>query len=239
MLRLFFEWDWEGAERALRRAIELNPNDAHAYHHLANYLNAMGRFNDALPVRERAVALDPLNPRSRYVLARMYGRAGDYERAIPEYRRARQLDPVHPLALGLGPALPAGIAEIRLWQGRDAEAVEEFIKVAELREATKRELDEMRAAYANAGMPGFWRKWLEMDLRQSGGAPDPLRVALLWSLIGDTARTVHWLERAYDERNPGLIYIRRTYPTIEKLGSHPRVARIFREMKLPAPEKDR
>lgn len=236
ILRLFFEWDWEGAERALRRAIELNPNDAHAHHHLANYMNAMGRITDAVPVRERAVALDPLNARSRYVLARMYGRAGDYERAISEYRRARQLDPVHPLALGRGPALPAGIGEIRLWQGRDADAVEELIEVAELREATKRELDAMRAAYATSGMPGFWRKWLEMDLRQSRGAPDPLRVAILWSLIGDTARTVHWLERAYDERNPGLIYIRGTYPTIEELRSHPRVARIFREMKLPAPE---
>lgn len=114
--------------------------------------------------------------------------------------------------------------------------MEEFIKVAELREATKHELDGLRVGYTTSGMPGFWRKWLEMDLRQSGGAPDPLRVAILWSLIGDTARTVDWLERAYDERNPGLVGVRGN-PTIEKLRSHPRVARIFSEMKLPAPQE--
>jgi serine/threonine-protein kinase len=235
ILRLFFEWDWEGAEQALRRAIELNPNDAHAQHHLANYLNAMGRLTDAIPVRERAVALDPLNARSRYSLTAAYARVGDFERAAAEARRARQLDPVNPLGLGLGPRLPSGIAEVLLRQGREAEAVEEYLEVAKLREATTRELDAMRVAYATSGMTAFWREWLEMDLRQSGAAPDPLRLALLWSLIGDTARSVHWLGRAYDERNAGFVYSR-TYPTLEKLSSHPRVARIFREARLPAPE---
>ena len=238
ILRLFFEWDWAGAEQALRRAIELNPNDAHAQHHLANYLNAMGRLTDAIPVRERAVALDPLNPRSRYSLTTAYARVGDYERAALEARRARQLDPVNPLALGLGPRLPSGTAELLLWQGREAEAMEEYLEVAELREATKAELGAMRAAYATSGMSGFWREWLKMDLRQSGTTPDPLRLALLWSLIGDTARALHSLERAYEERNAGLIYVR-TYPALEKLSSHPRVERIVREMKLPAPEGSR
>jgi cytochrome c-type biogenesis protein CcmH/NrfG len=43
VVKLFFDWDWQGADRALRRAIQLNPSDAHAYHHLANYLIAVGR----------------------------------------------------------------------------------------------------------------------------------------------------------------------------------------------------
>jgi tetratricopeptide (TPR) repeat protein len=234
ILRLFFEWDWEGAEQALRRAVELNPSDAHAYHHLGNYLSAMGRFREAVRPRERAAALDPLNARTRYSLGRTYALAGDHDRAIAEYRRAQQLDPLHPLALGRGPQLPFGVAEVLLWQGRHAEAVEEYVKIATLRDATPSELDAMRRGFAASGMPGFWREWLDMDLRQSEGTPDPLRIALLWAMIGDTAQTVHWLERAYDKRNPGLTYLWRYSATIEKLGSHPRVARILREMKFPA-----
>jgi adenylate cyclase len=234
ILRLFFEWDWEGAEQALRRAVELNPSDAHAYHHLGNYLSAMGRFREAVRPRERAAALDPLNARTRYSLGRTYALAGDHDRAIAEYRRAQQLDPLHPLALGRGPQLPFGVAEVLLGQGRHAEAVEEYVKIATLRDATPSELDAMRRAFAASGMPGFWREWLDMDLRQSEGTPDPLRIALLWAMIGDTAQTVHWLERAYDKRNPGLTYLRGYSATIEKLRSHPRVARILREMNFPA-----
>jgi tetratricopeptide (TPR) repeat protein len=234
IMRLFFEWDWDAAEQALRRAIDLNPNDPHAYHHLANYLHAVGRLEEAVAARERAVELDPLSARTRFTLGADYSRAGDLPRAIAEYRRAQQLDPVNPLALGLGPALPAGPARVYLWQGRYDEAVEEYVRIATLRGATASELDSMRSAFAASGMPGFWRKWLDMDLRQSGSTPDPLRIATLWALIGDTAQTFHWLERAYAARNPGLIYLR-SEPALENLRSHPRVARILSEMKLAAP----
>lgn len=232
ILRLFFEWDWQGAEQALRRAIELNPSDPHAHHHLANYLHGMGRYNDAATARERSVELDPLNARTRYTLASDYSLAGSHSRAIAEYRRAQQLDPVNPLALGLGPTLPARALRSYLLQGSYDEAVEEFVKLATLRGATPRELESMRRAYASSGMPGFWRSWLAMDLRQFGSSADPLRMANLWAMIGDTARTVQWLERAYAARNPGLIYLR-SEPAFETLRSLPRVARIISDMKFP------
>ena len=72
-----------------------------------------------------------------------------------------------------------------------------------------------------------------MDLRQTEGAPDPLRMAKLWALIGDTPRALDWLDRAYAERHPGLVFLRYD-PTFESLRAHPRVARILSEMKFPA-----
>jgi serine/threonine-protein kinase len=232
VLRLFFDWDWDGAERALRRAIELNPNDPHAYHHLANYLHSMGRYDEAVAARERAVELDPLNARTRITLGMDYFRAGDPDRAMAQHRRAFQLDPVNPLTLGFGPTLPRGIADGYLRQGRPEEAVEEFVKVATLRGASPNELHALRAAYLAAGMPGFWRSWLDLDLRQSGGSPNSLRLATLWALIGDTAQAFDWLDGAYRERNPGLIYLR-AEPAFEDLLAHPRVARILRDLKFP------
>jgi tetratricopeptide (TPR) repeat protein len=232
ILKLFFDWDWDGAEHALRRAIELNPNDPHAYHHLANCMHAMGRLEEAVAARSRSVELDPLNPRTRITLGSDYFVAGDHERAAAEYRRALQLDPVNPLTLGLGPSLPRGLADVYLAQGRNDEAVDEYVRIATLRAASTSELNAIRAAYATSGMPGFWRSWLDMDLRQSAGNPNPMRTAAIWAQMGDTAQIFHWLDRAWAERNPGLIYLG-FEPAFENVRAHPRVVRILSEMKLP------
>ena len=72
-----------------------------------------------------------------------------------------------------------------------------------------------------------------MDLRQTTGAsPDAVRMASLWTLIGDTAQAVDWLDRAYAERHPALIFLR-FLPSLEGLRTHPRFVRIASEMKLP------
>jgi len=61
---LFYDWDFEAAEAAFRRAIELNPNYAPAPHWLGISLYSRGRFAEASQAVERALALDP---RSTYV----------------------------------------------------------------------------------------------------------------------------------------------------------------------------
>lgn len=232
VLRLFFDWDWKGAEQALRRAIELNPNDAHAWHHLANYMRATGRFGEAIAARKRAVELDPLNARTVVLLGSDYRAIGDFERALTCYRRALKLEPAHTFALGSGPFLPQGDAEIFAAQGRFAEAAEEYMRIASLRGAKQGEVDALRAAYAASGMPGFWRRWIEMDLRQSEGAPDALRMAKLWTLAGDTGTAVQWLERAYSARHPALIYLRYDL-TLAPLRTNPRVVQMLTEMGFP------
>lgn len=232
ILKLFFDWDWRGAEAALRRAIELNPNDAHAWHHLANYHAAAGQIAEAATARERAVQLDPLNARSRIVLASDHMLAGDSERALAEARRAEQLDPSNPLLLGRGPSLPAGAPMVLRTQGRLDEAVEEYLRVASMRGATAAEIDAMRDAYEAAGITAFWREWLAMDVRQSGASPDPVRMAATHMLAGDSVQALDWLERAFDERNPGLIYLRRDI-AFTPLHPHPRFQRLAAAMNFP------
>ena len=55
------DWDWLGAERAFRRAIELNPSYPEPRIYYAHYLNIMGRSKEAAPEADRALELDPLN----------------------------------------------------------------------------------------------------------------------------------------------------------------------------------
>jgi len=56
-----YEWDWAGAERDFRRAIELNPSYATAHHWYALHLTWMNRMDDAFVEIERARELDPLS----------------------------------------------------------------------------------------------------------------------------------------------------------------------------------
>jgi hypothetical protein len=234
IVRLFWDWDWAGAERSLRRAVALNPNDAHAHHHLANYFNVMGNVEEAIAARSRSVELDPLNPRTVAVLAADYLRLGDHEHALELYRRAMKLDPAHPIQLGLGPSLPSGPARVYQAQGRDREAVEDYTRLAGLRGATPAEIDALRQAFERGGWPAFWRVWIEMDRRQFADRPDPLRMAMLLLLSGDTAQAMDSLDRAYEEHNPGLVFLGRGLPTsFDGMNAHPRVARVIAAMKLP------
>jgi adenylate cyclase len=232
MLKLFFDWDWTGAEQALRRAIQLNPNDAQAYHHLANCMRVMGRLDEAIAARSWAIELDPLNARTTLLLGNDYLFAGDPDRALVAYRRGLQLDPVNALALGTGPFPPTGVVQVFQMQRRDREAVDEYLRIATLRGATTAELDALRASYAKSGWSGFWRSWLAMTLRQSEGRPDAMQLAGLWALIGDTAQSLDWLDRAWRERHPGLVYLRFDV-RFESLRAHPRFARVVSGMKLP------
>ncbi|HEX7978071.1 MAG TPA: tetratricopeptide repeat protein [Gemmatimonadaceae bacterium] len=231
VLKLFFDWDWAGAEAALQRAVALNPNDAHAWHHLANYYAAMSRSREAAAARSRALQLDPLNARTLLVGATDLLLTGDTAVALDRARRGARLDPAHPLLLGVGPSQPAGVPFILMSQGRHDEAVEEYLRVAALRGATRQDVESIRSAYTSSGVAGFWRAWLAMDQRQSP-SPDPMRMASLHALSGDTAAALGWLERAYAERNPGLIYLLHD-SSFEPLRAQPRFVRIARAMKLP------
>jgi hypothetical protein len=145
----------------------------------------------------------------------------------------RRLDPSNALTLGLGPSLPIGPVRVYLAQGRNADAVDEMLRVAALRGATAAELAALRDGFAKSGIGGFWRSWLEMDLRQFGNDINPLRAAALSAAADDTAQALDWLDRAYADRIPGLVFVRWD-PVFAGVRSHPRYLRIIREMKFPS-----
>ena len=60
--KLYYDWDWLGAERLFQRALGLNPNYATAHHWYHECLTAMGRFDEQLAQVEKAKELDPLSP---------------------------------------------------------------------------------------------------------------------------------------------------------------------------------
>jgi serine/threonine-protein kinase len=232
IIHFFYEWDWTAAEREFRRATELNPDDPHAFHMLANWLRAMGRVEDAIAMRRRALELDPLNARTAITLARDYMVARQYDLAAEQYRHGIDIDSLNPLVLGIGPGLPSGLGEVYERQGQLEASVEEYLRVAARLGATADELAALRAAYPAGGMRGFWSRWLAFDERLSSGTPRALRTAAILARMGDVEGAVERLEHAYRERDPGLVYLA-AGPEWEAVREDPRVIAIIDRMRLP------
>jgi Flp pilus assembly protein TadD len=94
------DWDWPAAERELRRAIELNPNDENAHHQYSHLLMALGRIKEAREQSDIMVALDPLAPAAHNHMAFMAYMTGDLPGAEKEERKALALDPGYFTAYG-------------------------------------------------------------------------------------------------------------------------------------------
>jgi TolB-like protein/DNA-binding winged helix-turn-helix (wHTH) protein/Tfp pilus assembly protein PilF len=93
-----YDWDWSGAEKEFRRAIELNPNYATAHHWYSEFLTFQGRFDDALAESDQARKLDPLSLIIAADHAATLYFARRYDPAIAEFRAVQAIEPDFPRA---------------------------------------------------------------------------------------------------------------------------------------------
>ena len=231
MAYFYFEWDWPAAEREFQRAIALNPSDQHAHHMYANFLVAQGRLDEGIAERLRALELDPLSHRSGMLLGRDYFVAGRYDEAIEQYRRAMEIDSTSPLALGIGQEGSFGLADVYARQGRNDEALAEYLRTARLEGIPGDDLERFREGYAEAGLEGYWRRRLQYELREAGTNAEALRVAALLARVGDAEQTAQWIERAHADRAMALPFLG-VLPIYDSVRSHPRFVAVLEKMHL-------
>jgi adenylate cyclase len=88
------DWDWVGAEREYRTAVELNPGYATAHQWLSILLGAtLGRVQEGLAEAKTALELDPLSPAINLNIGSAYLVAGDFDLAEKQIRSALELEP--------------------------------------------------------------------------------------------------------------------------------------------------
>jgi len=190
------EWDWAGAGPAFRRAIEINPNypDVRAFY--SHYLHIMKRPREARAQMDSALALDPLNALFRGlngVDLWIEGRPAD---AVGEFRKA--LD-------GGNAALGMNVVQALVQLGRPEEALAELRK---LFAGDAEVLDGLSRGHAAGGFHGAMRRLAEISAaRPSAVSGGPFVVADWYALAGDRDRTLEWLTRVVDVRDPNAPYI--------------------------------
>jgi len=142
-----YDYDFGGAEREYKKAIQLNPNYATAHQLYGELLTCMGRQDEALAEFRQALEIDPLS----MIINRMYGEslfyARRYDEAEAQLKKTIELDPTFWTA-------HASLAYVYQVEGRFSESVEEFAKtheaIGDLESA-----DLIRQSYRAGGWKGF------------------------------------------------------------------------------------
>jgi serine/threonine-protein kinase len=222
---LWVDWDWAGAERHLRRAVELGPSYANAYLLYGVLLAAEGRDGEALARLRQARALDPFSRVVNYALAEGLYLGRHYDEAVAQARRAAEADsgfaPFHTLA--------TRVLEVR---GRFPEALESQARAAAADPARRLLLGSLRRGYAAHGSAGYWRADLDWSLAHRGEADvSATVVALFYGQLGQRDSAFAWLARAADEREGDLLFVNRD-AAFDPLREDPRFASLMRRIGL-------
>jgi eukaryotic-like serine/threonine-protein kinase len=222
-LRLYVDWDWEGAATSFRRALELNPNDAFARHGYGDYLCAMGRAEEGLAQVELGRKADPLNHAT--VMPALYHHllARRYEEAIVAAHAAEQLFP--------DSRAPRNAISLSHWfLGRRQEAMADWI--ADLRERDEEAANGVERALRASGVEvALGRLAGHYDGLGRAGRQGASNVAGWQALAGDVERAFEWLERAYEQRTSNLFLIR-TQPQFDGLRSDSRYRDLMSRLDL-------
>jgi tetratricopeptide (TPR) repeat protein len=228
-LKWVYYRDWSGADKAFRRAIELNPQVGAIHSHYSIYLTVMGRHDQAIAEGRRALELDPLSIRiHRNQSARFY-HARRYDEAVRQYSEALELDPNDA-------SVREELGDVYEQIGLHEEAMAEWEKAMTLAGD-----DELAAildrAYAKEGFAGavraVARKRLErLNERVKRGQYIPAALfARAYLLLDDKEQTFRWLEEARDERN-ALSLLINSDPFYDSLRADPPFATILKGMNL-------
>jgi TolB-like protein/Tfp pilus assembly protein PilF len=224
LIKMFYEWDWSGAQEEFTRAIEINPNYAIAHQRFGLYFNLVGRPDEAMRELELAVAMDPLSPQIYWSFAVAFFLTREYEQAIDEIKKTLEIDANYPPALYL-------LGRIYIELGRLAEAIAEFKKILGLNDAPMF-LAALGHAYALAGKQRDARKVLD-DLEEQSKQRyvSAYSKAAIHLALGDKNRAFACLEQAYEKRCEMITWLR-VDPAFDSIRTDLRFANLLRRVGL-------
>jgi TolB-like protein/Tfp pilus assembly protein PilF len=217
------EWDWEGAETAFRRAIELNPNHADVRAYYSHFLMIMRRQNEAMAQMKRALELDPLNTlfQALYGVVLLDG-ARRPDDAIEQFRSVLRTVPNHPIAL-------AGLVEAFYAKGM----YEETFEAAKSNWTARGQPEAVRAlerGYAEAGFTGAMNRLAEWKVaREERKGTSPV---FNYLAVGNYRQALDRLELAFEAHDPNMPYIG-LMGKFTGLHDEPRFQDLLRRMNFP------
>jgi serine/threonine protein kinase/tetratricopeptide (TPR) repeat protein len=250
VIKAQYDWDRSGARRELSRAVALNPNYATAHQWLGMYYFSDARFEDALAELEAARRLDPL---SFYIAATAtwpLPHLGRYEEAIGRLEEVAQMHPEFADLSGIAHELRG---ELWLLKRKPEAALPEFLQGATVRNVSgdsPAAVGALRVAFARGGMQAYWRKQLDLALREyemrvaAANRQTPPRyvsalpLARLYARLGQRDQAFRILDRCLRSRDENLLWMKaeslRPDSPWTSIRDDPRFAALLRRVGLEA-----
>jgi len=218
--QIFCDWDWDAADTSLTKAAALEPGSVEIFRIRSYRSRVLGNLDQAIRLYEQAVALDPLRTNSYSGLAYLLYVGGRYDEAQAALKKALDLNPqaafVH---LTLGKILIAAGKPQQALAEIEKEPLEwgKFTGRALVYHALGREQD------SNAALATLIAQY------KSGAA---YQIAQVYAYRRESDKSLEWLKRAYEQRDPGLTEIN-SDPLFKNLHHDARYTELLKRMRLP------
>ena len=220
------DWDWTGAEKEYRRAMELNPGYATAHHFYGLFLSQLGRNEEAIQQMEIARQLDPLSVRINANFGAVLYVARQFDAAVEQLRKTLELEPDDQISHDY-------LGWVYLQKGMHQEAIAEFQKAVNQRTGSLEALAGLGHAYAVSGQ----RKEARRVLQELHASPEhrnavPYWTAAIYAGLGERDAAFAWLDKALQVHDPPLLWVN-AEPSVASLRSDPRFHLLVRRMNFP------
>jgi TolB-like protein/DNA-binding winged helix-turn-helix (wHTH) protein/TPR repeat protein len=214
------DFDWAGADASFQRAVALDPENPEVVRMAAGSAAMLGRLDEGLRLNRRAVDLDPLNADSWEHLAETEFFMGRLDQAATDFKKALELNPDVVAAHMM-------LSQIYVTQGRPQDALPE-IELARY--------DPVRAflypiAYYALGREKESDAALS-ELITKYHASCAYQIAAIYAFRNQSDEAFEWLDRAYAQRDGGLIGTK-VDPSLKNLHGDPRFAAFLKKLNLP------
>jgi TolB-like protein/Tfp pilus assembly protein PilF len=229
LVLLIFEWDFAGAEREFRRAIDLSPGYPYAHQWYAEVLYATGRYEESIQENRKAVALEPFTPILQGNLGLSLMFAKHLAESEQQFLKTLDMDPHYSLAHN-------GYAQVLIVQKRFDEAVAEMEKTSQSMQESSYFRGYLGYAYAKAGKTVEARKILgELIEEAKTRYVSWLGIADIYAGLGEKDHVFAALELAYQQGDTRMDQIRaRAGVDLDfPWTSDPRFAELLKKIGLP------
>ncbi len=219
------QWDWAGAERAYRRAIELNPNSADGHFFLADLLLIIGQPAEWEREIARALELDPLNAFNRSFYGWHLNFRGRYDEAVAVFNG---LLPTGPNKATIYYGLWGAYYRQGHWDAAATAARDYYLAIGDRAFA-----DAIGTAHDDASYrAGMRRAARAMQQRAAKSHVPASRIARMFAHAGDVESAFEWLERAYELREGAMMRLGVSWDWLD-LHDDARFHDLMKRMKLP------
>jgi eukaryotic-like serine/threonine-protein kinase len=218
---LDYDYDFAGAEREYKRALELNPNYATAHQWYGELLTCAGRFDEAAAEYRRGLAIDPLSLPLNWDYGRFFYNHRKFDEALAQHKKTLELD------AGFARAHRT-LAEVYRVKGDYAKALEEQASFFELR-GDPQNAALLRETFAKGGWNGY--------LRLVTAENSPLKernwfVSKAYVELGKKDKAFAELHKAYENHESPLQWLK-VEPQLDPLRDDPRFKELLKKVGFP------
>jgi TolB-like protein/class 3 adenylate cyclase len=229
LVKYVYDLDWAGAEAELKQALELDSNSPVPHQRRGEYLTCnLQQFEEAYREFRLALELDPNSVFVAQELAWNRQMARRWDEAVRDLQRALVLSPDEAPVHGF---LAVTFAHLN----RRAEALAEINRrLALMPEGKEFAFDyNLIDVYATLGMKKEARTVLEHWLNEIalGRYVDAYIVAESYGVLGEKELTLRWLEKAYENRSPQIVFIKIDW-ALDGIRSDARFRELVRRLNL-------